>query len=88
MVVETRYKRSDQQTVNGLTAYILGTAQSATALSVANDGASVGLEATLRPTSDVAVGFPNIYPSTPTTHYDKVDEATADDDATSIYTGD
>jgi len=40
LVVETRYKRSDQQTVNGLTAYILGTAQSASALSVANDGAA------------------------------------------------
>ena len=29
MTVETRYMRSDQQTVNGLTAYILGTSQSA-----------------------------------------------------------
>ena len=44
MPVETRYKRSDQQTVNGLTAYILGTAQSASVLSVANDGASVAFD--------------------------------------------
>ena len=87
MTVETRYKRSDQQTVNGLSAYILGTAQSASALSVANDGASVGLEDTLRPTSDYAAGFPTIYPTTPTTHYDKVDDVTADDGDTYVATG-
>jgi len=88
MTVETRYKRSDQQTVNGLSAYILGTAQSASVLSVGNDGASVAIEATLRPTSDALAGFPTVYPSTPTTHYDKVDDATADDDSTYVETGD
>ena len=87
-ISEIRFMRSDQQTVNGLTAYILGTAQSASALSVANNGASVGLEATLRPSGDSLKGFPEIYPSIPTTHYDKVDEATADDASTYIATGD
>jgi len=39
---------------------------------------------TLRPNADRSVGFGTIYPTTPTTHYDKVDEATSDEDATYI----
>jgi hypothetical protein len=86
--VETRYMRSDQHTINGLLAYQLGTAQSASALSAATLAKTPAVEATLRPTSDVATGFPVIYPTTPTTHYDKVDEVTADDAATYVKTGD
>ena len=81
--------RSDSHTINGLTAYILGTAQSDSALSVANDGASVSLSDTKRPTSDVSKGFPYSYPAeTPIdTHYTDVDEVVADDDVSFVYTG-
>jgi hypothetical protein len=34
---------------------------------------------TVRPISDDVVQFPQIYPTTPTTHYDKVDETTPND---------
>lgn len=88
MPVETRYFRSDTHVVNGLTAYILGIAQSAAALSVSQAAKSVGLSATLGPISDYALEFPFIYPSTPTTHFDKVDDVTADDLSTYVRTGD
>ena len=89
MTVETRYKRSDTQTVNGLLAYQLGTAQSASALSVANSGASQSLSATLRPTSDVSKGFPESYPvETPVDqHWSDVDDVVADDMSSYIVTG-
>ncbi|NMB82938.1 MAG: hypothetical protein GYA14_14090 [Ignavibacteria bacterium] len=40
---------------------------------------------TLRPTSDGDSKECSIYPTSPTTHYDKVDEATSDSDSTYIY---
>jgi hypothetical protein len=36
----------------------------------------------LYPTSDNSIGFDTTYPSSPTTHYDKIDEVTHDDDTT------
>jgi len=86
MPTETRYFRSDQQTINGLLAYLLGTSQTATSKYTYGHLVSCS-SAYLYPTGDAYAGFPNIYPTTPTTHYDKVDEATADDDATYVYTG-
>lgn len=79
--------RSDQHTINGLLAYQLGIAQSASLLSVTTPAVSVTLSDTKYPTSDILAGFPNIYPATPTTHFDKVDEAAADDASTYIKTG-
>jgi len=84
MPVETRYFRSDTATVNGLTTYLLGASQ--TAASKYTYGTLVSCSsAYLYPTGDAYAGFPYIYPTSPTTHYDKVDEATADDDATYVY---
>lgn len=79
MVTETRYMRSDQQTINGLLAYKLGTAQSGVDSKVATLAATPALQSTLRPTSDSAVNFPVIEPVLPVTHYDKVDEAVPND---------
>ena len=45
------------------------------------DGSLSDTTNTLVPTSDVTVGFDTIYPTTPTTHYDKVDEGAAHDSA-------
>jgi hypothetical protein len=84
MPVETRYFRSDQQTVNGLLAYKLGTSQTATSKYTYATLVSCS-SAYLYPTGDASAGFPNIYPTSPTTHYDKVDETVADDDATYVY---
>jgi hypothetical protein len=81
---ETRYFRSDQQNINGLLAYLLGLSQTATSKSTSGTLASCS-SAYLYPTGDAYAGFPNIYPTTPTTHYDKVDEEVADDDATYVY---
>lgn len=39
---------------------------------------------TLKPTGDFSTEL-GIYPASPTTHYDKVDEATPDEDATYVY---
>lgn len=39
---------------------------------------------TLRPEADGDVDFSTVYPSSPSTHYDKVDEETADDDTTYV----
>ncbi|MBW2559508.1 MAG: hypothetical protein JRE40_01500 [Deltaproteobacteria bacterium] len=90
MPVETRYFRGDQHTVNTLTAYILGIAQSALASSVSTQAASASLEDTLRPNSDVYKGFPASYPaeSPVDTHYTDVDDVTADDSSSFIRTGD
>lgn len=79
--------RSDTQTINGLLAYQLGTTQTINPGLISTPAVSVSLSDTKRPTSDVSRGFPNIYPVTPNTHYDKVDEAVADDTATYIETG-
>jgi hypothetical protein len=84
MPVETRYFRSDQQNINGLLAYLLGISQTATSKYTYGTLVSCS-SAYLYPTGDAYAGFPNIYPTTPTTHYDKVDEEVADDDATYVY---
>lgn len=39
----------------------------------------------VRPVSDYSIAIAYIYPTTPTTHYDKVYEAIADDDSTFVY---
>jgi hypothetical protein len=78
--------RGDQQTINGLLAYVLGIAQTSLDTKVATLAATPAIESTLRPTSDSSVGFPVIYPTTPTTHYDKVDEAVPNDDSDYIRT--
>lgn len=46
--------------------------------------------AVLYPTSDIIANWPYVYPSTPSTHYDKVDDpdASPDEDATYIQTDD
>jgi len=83
--IETRYFRSDQQTINGLNTYLLGTSQTTTSKYTYGTLVSCS-SAYLYPTGgDAYAGFPNIYPTTPTTHYDKIDEEVADDDATYIY---
>jgi hypothetical protein len=82
--VETRYFRSDQQTINGLNTYLLGTSQTTTSKYTYGTLVSCS-SAYLYPTGDAYAGFPYIYPTTPTTHYDKVDEEVADDDATYVY---
>jgi len=91
MPSETRYMRSDQQTVNGLLAYILGTAQSAAAASQSQAAASIGVEATLRPNDDILTGFPNYYPPADPgeteIHSHRVDDVTPDDADTMVYTG-
>jgi hypothetical protein len=81
---ETRYFRSDTATVNGLNTYLLGTSQTATSKYTYGTLVSCS-SAYLYPTGDAYAGFPYIYPTTPTTHYDKVAEAVADDDATYVY---
>lgn len=84
--------RSDTQLINGLTAYKLGTAQSASGLSVSTTAKSQSVNATLRPTSDISVGFPENYPHIPppdpNPHYVDVDDVVADDLASFVVTGD
>ncbi len=82
--IETRYFRSDKQTFNGLTAYVLNTTQSTVSLSTKTMAKPVNLEATLRPTNDTYKGFP--YPTG--SHFDKVNDTTPDDSNTYIRTGD
>lgn len=86
MPVETRYMRSDSLNINGLNTYCLGTKQTSTSKSVSSTLASCSV-ANLLPTSDVSVAL-SIYPTTPSTHYDKVDDpvGTPDDDSTYVYT--
>jgi len=89
MPVETRYMRSDQQTINGLLAYVLGTTQSTSPSTVKTSAGSVALAATLYPTSDILAGFPNQIPASGN-HYDKVDDpaGTPDDATTMVCTSD
>jgi hypothetical protein len=63
---------------------LLGTSQTTTSKYTYGTLVSCS-SAYLYPTGDAYAGFPYIYPTTPTTHYDKVDEATADDDTTYVY---
>jgi hypothetical protein len=72
----------------GLSGYELGVERSTSSRNVKTSVVAHGKEATLYPTSDIAVGFPVVYPATPTTHYDKVDDVTPDDASTYIRTGD
>jgi len=84
--VETRYMRSDTQTINGLLAYKLETTQSSSALSVSSSAGSTSLYGTtIRPTSDVLAGFPTQYPAS-SYHYQKVDDVVADDTDTMVCT--
>jgi hypothetical protein len=83
---ETRYMRSDTQTINGLLAYKLETSQSSSALSVSSTASSTSLYGTtIRPTSDVLAGFPTQYPAS-SYHYQKVDDVVADDTDTMVLT--
>jgi hypothetical protein len=81
--------RGDTHTVNGLAAYNLGPEQSTTAASVQTNAASVSLSGTRRSNSDVSKGFPYSYPTESPTdmHYTDVDDVTADDGSSYIYTG-
>ena len=83
--VETRYMRSDTQTINGLLGYKLETSQSSSALSVSSSAGSTSLYGTtIRPTSDVLAGFPN--QAGAGYHYQQVDDVVADDTTTMVYT--
>jgi len=82
----TRHMRSDSTTVNGLTAYQLATSQSTSALNITSQAVALTVS-TVYPTSDgTKQEVPGVYPASPTTHYDKVDEAVAND-TDYLYTG-